>query len=424
MAEHTRKAKVLAGLASLSVVALAAAGCGSGSSGGSGGNDSKGPVTFVIGKDNSGVWAPTIARWNKAHPKEKVTLKEQSDKADQQHDDIVQHMQAKDAGYDLVTTDVIWTAEFAAKGWLQPLTGKYALPTDGLLEPTVKSATYNKTLYAAPFASDAGLLYYRTDLVKTPPKTLEEMWSDCKIAKQHKISCYAGQFAKYEGLTVNISEAINTYNGQIVDDKGKPIIDNAEAKKGLQMLVDHMKNGDIPKQESTYQEEQGRQAFEDGTFLFMRNWPYAYNLAKTDGSSKVKDKFAVAPLPGVDGPGASSLGGHNIAISKYSDHKQTALDFLKFVEATEQQKFFMQKGSLAPVLSSIYSDADLVKQAPYLPDLHTAIENAVPRPVTPYYPAFSTAIQDNGFAALWSGKAVDPAIADMQKAMEARTSGS
>lgn len=421
MADHRKRGRLLAGVAALSVVSLALAGCGS-SGGGSGGGDSKGPITFVTGKDNSGVWAPTIARWNKAHPDEKVTLKEQSDQADQQHDDIVQHMQAKDAGYDLVTTDVIWTAEFAAKGWLQPLTGKYALPTSGLLQPTVKSATYNNTLYAAPFASDAGLLYYRTDLVKTPPKTLDEMWSDCKIAKQHNIDCYAGQFAKYEGLTVNVSEAINTYGGQIVDAKGNPTINSPEAKQGLQSLVTAVQKGYIPKQEQTYQEEQGRMAFEAGKFLFMRNWPYAYSLAKTDGSSKVKDTFDVAPLPGVNGPGASSLGGHNIAISTYSDHKQTALDFLKFVEAPAQQKFFMQKGSLAPVLSSIYDDQDLVKQAPYLPVLHTAIQNAVPRPVTPFYPAVTQAIEDNGFAALWNGKPVDQAISDMQKAMETASS--
>ena len=84
------------------------------------------------------------------------------------------------------------------------------------------------------------------------------------------------------------------------------------------MLADHYKNGDIPKEAITYQEEQGRQAFEDGKLLFLRNWPYVYSLAKTDGSSKVKGKFGVAPLPGVDGPGASSLGGHSEGISVYS----------------------------------------------------------------------------------------------------------
>ncbi|MGC1209658.1 MAG: ABC transporter substrate-binding protein [Micromonospora sp.] len=376
----------------------------------------------MTGKDNSNVWAPTIEKWNATHPNEKVTLKEQSDQADQQHDDIVQHMQAKDPSYDIVTVDVVWSAEFAAKGWLVPLKDKFAMDTGRLLKPTVNAATYNGTLYAAPFASDGGMLYYRKDLVPNPPKTLDEMWGMCSIAKKNNMGCYAGQFAKYEGLTVNAAEAINTAGGKIVDDQGKPTVDSPEARKGLQMLADHYKNGDIPKEAITYQEEQGRQAFEAGKLLFLRNWPYVYNLAKTEGSSKVKDKFGVAPLPGLSGPGASSLGGHSEGISTYSKYKATAFDFLKFIQEDEQQKFFMEKGSLAPVVANIYDDPSLVAKAPYLPTLKTSIENAVPRPVTPFYPAVTKAIEDNAYAAMKGEKPVDQAITDMQSAIASASS--
>ncbi len=424
-----RRTQVL--FATAIAVALGTAACGgSDSSSPSGGGgaakadaSSKGPITFVTGKDNSNVWAPTIAKWNAAHPSEKVTLKEQSDNADQQHDDIVQHMQAKDASYDIVTTDVVWTAEFAAKGWLTPLEGAFALDTSKLLKPTVEAATYNGKLYAAPFASDGGLLFYRKDLVPTPPKTLDEMWSMCSVAKKNNIGCYAGQSAKYEGLTVNAAEAINTMGGKIVDESGKATVNSPEAKKGLQMLADHYKNGDIPKEAITYQEEQGRQAFEDGKLLFLRNWPYVYSLAKTDGSSKVKDKFGVAPLPGVSGPGASSLGGHSEGISVYSKHKGTAFEFLKFIEEDAQQKFFMEKGSLAPVVGAIYEDKQLVAKYPYLPTLLTSIKNAVPRPVTPFYPAVTKAVQDNAYAAIKGEKPVDQAITDMQNAIQSASQG-
>ncbi len=422
MTEHRNARRALTALAG--VIALSvAAGCSS--SGDSGGTSSgagaaaagRGPITFVTGKDNSNVWPATIEKWNAAHPTEKVTLKEQSDKADQQHDDIVQHMQAKDASYDIVTVDVIWTAEFAAKGWLLSLKGNFALDTSKLLKATVDAATYNGTLYAAPFASDGGLLYYRKDLVPNPPKTLDEMWSMCSIAKAKNIGCYAGQLAQYEGLTVNAAEMMNTAGGKIVDAQGKSTVNSPEAKKGLQMLADHYKNGDIPQEAITYQEEQGRQAFEDGKLLFLRNWPYVYNLAKTDGASTVKDTFGVAPLPGISGPGASSLGGHSEAISVYSKYQATALDFMKFIEADEQQKFFMEKGSLAPVVGSIYNDQALVAKAPYLPTLLTSIQNAVPRPVTPFYPAVTKAVQDNAYAAIKGNKTVDQALTDMNSAI-------
>ena len=423
---HTRRTlTVLAGAAS---VALVAAACGGGSSGGgnsaaSSGADSRGPITYVQGKDNSNLLGPQAERWNAKHPNEKVTVKEQSDQADQQHDDLVQHFQAKDPGYDVVSVDVVWTAEFAAKGWLTPLKDKFALPTDGFLEPTIKAATYNNTLYAAPTSSDGAMLYYRSDLVPNPPKTIDEMWSMCSIAKKNGIDCFAGQFAKYEGGTCNATEWMNAYGAKVVDAAGKPTVDSPEAAKGLQALADHYKNGDIPKQAITYQEEQSRQSFEDGKLLFLRNWPYVYNLATTDASSKVKGKFKVAPLPGVSGPGTSTLGGHMAAISAFSKHKATALDFLKFLTSPEEQKTNMEKGSLAPVIESIYTDQALVSKYPYLPVLKESISNAVSRPVTPFYPAVTQAIQENFFAAIQGQKTPQQAVKDMQDAMKAASGG-
>jgi len=427
MALRSNKRRTFTVLAGAVSVALVAAACGGGS-GGSGssasaGADSRGPITYVQGKDNSNLLAPQAARWNAKHPNEKVTVKEQSDKADQQHDDLVQHFQAKDPSYDVVSVDVVWTAEFAAKGWLTPLKDKFTLPTTGFLAPTVKAATYNKTLYAAPTSSDGAMLYYRTDLVKTPPKTFDEMWSMCSIAKKNGMDCYAGQFAKYEGGTCNATEWMNAYGAKVVDDAGKPTVDSPEAAKGLQALADHYKNGDIPKQAITYQEEQSRAAFQDGKLLFLRNWPYVYNLASTDKSSKVKGKFAVAPLPGVSGPGTSTLGGHIAAISNFSKHKATALDLLKFLTSPEEQKTNMEKGSLAPVLESIYADQELVKKYPYLPVLKTSIENAVSRPVTPFYPGVTNAIQENFYAAMQGQKSAQQAVKDMQAAMQAAAGG-
>jgi multiple sugar transport system substrate-binding protein len=422
----------MAMLATVAVLALLATGCGGGGGGGgsSSGGDAgqgltgRGPITYVAGKDNNNVNRPTIEKWNAAHPDEKVTFKEQTDAADQQHDDLVQHFQAKDANYDVVSVDVIWTAEFAAKGWLQPLKDQLAIDTSKMLPATVKTGTYNNTLYAAPYASDGGLLFYRKDLVSNPPKTWDEMMSMCSIAKKNNMDCYAGQTAKYEGLTVNAAEAINTAGGKIVGDDGKtPQVNSAESAKGLSRLADAYKNGNIPKQAITYQEEQGRLSFEAGKLLFLRNWPYVYSLATTDKSSKVKDKFGIAPLPGDSGPGASSLGGHDAAISVYSKNKATAADFIKFWTSQETGRYFATQGSLAPVLASLYDDPALIKKPAYLPTLKTSIENAVPRPVTPFYPAVTKAVQDNAYAAIKGDKSVQQSLTDMQAAIQAAGQG-
>jgi multiple sugar transport system substrate-binding protein len=414
--------------------AMVIAACGGGGSGSNNdaakeGANARGPITFVTGKDNSGTMPFIADQWNKTHPNEKVTIKQQSDQADQQLSDLQQHFQAKDPGYDVVTVDVIWTAEFAAKGWVIPLVGQYAMDTANLLPATVKAATYNGKLYAAPYASDGGLLYYRTDLTKTAPKTWDEMIAACKgkttasTITGPKPGCYAGQFAKYEGLTVNAAEAINAAGGTIVGPDGRTAtVDSPQSAGGMDFLVNGFKQGYIPKEALGFQETQSLNAFSAGQLMFMRNWPYAVAVLNGKGS-KVVGKFGVAPLPGPDGHGASSLGGHSIAISTYSKYKATGLDFLKFIDSETVQRNNLTVGTLAPVISSLYTDPELVKKFTYLPDLLKSIETAVPRPITPFYPGVTQAIQTNAYAALQGQVDTKTALSNMNAAIKSATAG-
>ncbi len=422
---HYRRLTGVAAVTALAVASLAACSSSKKSSGGGGGGGGgdRGPITVVQGKDNSNVLPTLASMWNKLHPTEKVTFKQQSDSADAQLQDLQQHFQAKDAGYDVVSVDVVWTAQLAAQGWLLPLKDKFALETSKLLPATVKAATYKNTLFAAPSSSDGGLLYYRSDIIKTPPTTWDQLIASCSKKGSVK-GCYAGQFANYEGLTVNVAEAINAAGGQFLKSDGKtPDVNTDAAKKGLSFLVNGFKQGYIPKDAIGYKETEGLNAFEAGNLVFMRNWPYAASILSTDKASKVKGKFSYAPLPGPSGHGASSLGGHSWAISTYSKHQGTALDFLKFAESDAVQNYLLSSASLAPTLSALYTEPTLVKKFPYLPILLKSIETAVPRPVTPYYPAVTQAIETNAYAALQGTKSVDQALADMQKALQSATGG-
>lgn len=413
-------------VAATAVTMLALAGCSSSGSGNDAVNqnlDARGPITYVEGKDTTAdrVVDKLIAQWNATHPSETVTFHEQSNDADQQHDDLVQHLQAKSSDYDVMALDVTWTAEFAAKGWLQPFKDSFALDESKLLPATVKSGTYEGTLYAAPKNTNGGLLFYRKDLVPTAPSTWSQMMGDCAVAKQHNIGCYAGQYANYEGLTVNTAEAINANGGSFVGPDGRtPTVNTPQAKAGLSWLVDGFKNGDIPKQAIGWQEPESQNAFTDGNLMFLRNWPNVYENANS-ASSKVKGKFGVAPLPGVDGPGASTLGGYNVGINVNSKHKATALDFVKYLQSAEAQQM-IALSSLPPVMTSMYDDPQVIAKMPYMPELKLTLEHAVPRPVTPFYPAVSKAIRDNAFAALQGQKSVDQAISDMQAGISSATS--
>ena len=410
--------RVVIAAASLSALLVAAA-CGSSSSSGSapaGGSGSSAGVDFSKqgdielwnGKDVSGNLPKLIKQFNAQHPQGKVVFHELPDNADQQRQQMILNSENKNPRMAVLSVDVVWTAEFAAKGYVEALPPDQ-FPTTGFLQSAVDSATYFKKLYAYPNTSDGGLLYYRKDLLDKyklkPPTTFDEMKADCDTIKAgekgKKLDCFAGQYAKYEGLTVNFDEAVHGAGGVIVGPDGKPNVGTPEAAKGLQTLADWFKNGDIPKEAITWQEEQGRQAFQNGTLIFHRNWGYVYNLAeKTDGSSKVAGKFDVALLPGISGPGVSSLGGHNFAIAKGAENKGTAVDFVKFMSSPEVQKSNTLATSASPTLEKLYTDPDLVKKFPFMPTQLKSIQGAVPRPKAVQYGDVTLAIQDAAYGPL------------------------
>jgi multiple sugar transport system substrate-binding protein len=415
--------------------ALAAAGllltaCGSSDSNGNGSGqagtgsfEGRGPITYVAGKDTTGTVQPVLDRWNKLHPKEKVTFIQLPTDADAQRQQMIQGAETKSDAYTVLSLDVVWTSEFAAHQWIDKLPEKQ-FPLDKMLKPVVETAKYRNGLYAIPANSDGGLLYYRTDLLKKagisePPTTWAQMKTACakvkKLPEAKDMSCFAGQFQKYEGLTVNFSEAVNSAGGTVTDANGKPDVDTAAAKKGLDFLVDSLKDGTIPKEAITYMEEDSRQAFQSGKLIFLRNWPYVYSLA---AKSDIKGKYAVAPLPGLNGPGSSSLGGHNLALSSFAKNKATALDFMKFFSNEENAGTFLKDASLAPPYASLYDDASLTKKYPYLPVLKQSIERAAPRPRVVQYGDVTSAIQQEAYAALTGSKSSAEALKDLQEDLQ------
>jgi len=421
----------LAGVAAGLALALAAAGCGGGDDGkksggaaaGAGQLTGRGPITLVSGKDRSGNMQKMVDAWNAAHPSEQAKVIELPDEPNDQRQQMIQNATTRSDAYSVLNLDVVWTAEFAANRWLAELP-KAQLDTGKLLPATVTTGEYRGRLFAMPMTSDSGLLFYRTDLLKKagiaqPPTTWSQMWSDCDKVKAlpegKGVDCFLTEVGKTEGLTVSAAEAINSAGGTIVDASGQPSVGTPQAKAGLDFLVNAIKDGRMPKAALTLDGEGGRRQFQAGKLLFHRQWPYQYDLANADdGSSKVAGKFAVAPIPGPNGPGAANLGGHNYAISAFAKNKATALDFIKFMADVKQQKANALATSQAPTVASLYTDPDMIKKYPFLPTLQKAIENAKSRPVVVKYGDVTAAIQGSVYDALGGKTAPDKALTDLQ----------
>ncbi|MER6449185.1 ABC transporter substrate-binding protein [Streptomyces venezuelae] len=361
------------------------------------GDRDRGPLTLVTAGDLTDYLPPLLQDWNDAHPGERVTLVELPDSADETRAQMISELRSGRDRFDVLNIDVAWTSEFAAAGWIAPLQ-RERFPLDAFLRPVVDTATFDGRLYAVPYVTNAGLLYYRKDVLdregEQPPRTWDELVRQARtIAPKYGLDGYAGQFLPYEGLTVNVTEAVHSAGGSILRDDGARVsVDSDAARAGLRFLADGVRDGWIPREALGYKEEESRRAFQDGRLLFLRNWPYVYADAGAPGS-EVAGRFGAVPLPGPDGPGTSVLGGSNLAVSSRARHPASAADLISYLTSERVQRQVLTQGSLPPVRSALYEDPELVRAYPYLPTLRRSVLSAAPRPKSPRYDQVSLAVQ-------------------------------
>lgn len=412
---------VIALVAALACLGLAA--CGSDDGGGetaaeadvlepSDAEGASGDVAWCIGKDTSGSFTEGIEQFNEENPDLNAELIELPEAADQQREQQVQRLRAESDECDVLGMDVIWTAEYAANGWLYDLTPVVEARQDDFIASTVETVSYDDKFWALPFNTNAGFLYYRTDQVSEVPASWEEVYDE---AAQQDGLIYQGM--AYEGLTVDFLELLNSAGGTVVSEDGTTSeVDSAETRETLQFMVDGLEDGAVPKAVLTYDEEHSRRAFENGQATFMRNWPYAYALGK---ESSIADDFDITTFPSyAGGQGSGALGGYNLGISAFSDNPDGALALAEFLTESDFQQQMMVVSSLPATVASVYDDSEVQKTLPFATELRKAVEQADPRPVTPVYPEVSEAIYKNVFAALSGDASVDEAVTTMDEQVQ------
>ncbi|CAL9618476.1 putative ABC transporter-binding protein [Streptomyces sp. enrichment culture] len=415
-----------AGRALLAAAVVLAGYSGFGAHAGAGADaPARGPLTLATAGDLTDYLSPLLDEWNEQHPGERVTLVELPESADETRAQMTSELRSGSSRFDVLNIDVAWTSEFAAAGWIAPLPrGRF--PLESFLRPVVDTATFEGRLYAVPYVTNAGLLYYRKDVLdregEKPPGTWAELARQAaEVAPRHGLDGYAGQFLPYEGLTVNVTEAVHSAGGAVLRDDGAQVaVDSPAARAGLRFLADGVREGWIPRDALGWKEEESRRAFQDGRLLFLRNWPYVYAEASAP-DSKVAGRFGVVPLPGPDGPGTSVLGGSNLAVSSRSRHPASAADLISYLTSEPVQRKVLTEGALPPVRAALYEDPELVRAYPYLPTLRESVLSAVPRPKSPRYDQVSIAVQAVAQDLLALRQTPEQAVARLARELEALT---
>jgi multiple sugar transport system substrate-binding protein len=354
-------------------------------------------VTFPgssVGEE-AAVLREQIARFMRVHPDIVVVQQRTPDAADQRHQLYVQWLNARVRDPDVLQLDVVWTPEFAAAGWLLPLTRFAADPSD-FFPATLEASRYHGQLYALPWFADVGMLYYRSDVLAKPPASQAELVAEAQRARAAGIrDGLVWQGARYEGLVTVFSEYLAAYGGEILDRAGRPALHSQPAQAALDAMHAAMHSqGIVPRAALSWQEEHTRFAFQNGHALFMRNWPYAYAVMQRAGS-RVAGRFAVSAIPPAPGGrSASALGGSQLAINARSDQPEAAYRLIAFLTAPEQMLERARVAGQFPPRRSLYATPQLEQALSMAPDrVEQIIDSAVVRPVTPVYAELSDILQ-------------------------------
>jgi multiple sugar transport system substrate-binding protein len=317
--------------------------------------------------------------------------------SDRQHQYYAMNLDGGKVPFDLLAVDTIWVQEFAKAGWIAPLDDLLSsAEQDAFFPGPIAAATFDHRLYAVPWYVDAGVLYYRRDLLDRhgipPPATWPELVHAARVIldaeNDSQLTGFVWQGKQYEGLICAALEVIRSNGTDLWTG------DRTRAETSLQFLRETISvHGITPLSTSMADEESTRRIFGDGRALFMRNWPYAWSLLERPGSP-VRGKIGMAPLPSFPGyADAPVLGGWLLAIPQHSPRREAASELIRFLTSPEAQRRMAIALGYNPTRRALYAEIPMVEIRPVLKDLYPIFLRARPRPVTPYYLLLSQSAQ-------------------------------
>lgn len=342
------------------------------------------------------VWAEIIADFEAAHPGVKVVQEVGPSSSTEFHDLVTQKLRNRDPQMDVFFMDVVWPAEFAAAGWALPLDNFFpSAEQKQFLDAPILANRYGGHIYGVPVFVDAGMLYFRKDLLEkygfAPPRTWPDLVQQAKkiLARERDpyLTGYSAQFKQYEGLICNMMEFILSNGAALWDERNmRSTLQHADAKEAVRFVRDEIVGAIAHRGVLAYQESESLALFTQGRAIFHRNWPYAWEVANDAKQSKVAGRVGVMPLPAFPGhKSASTLGGWQLAISRFSRRPELAWQFVQFMTGNAMQKRISLSMGRAPARAALYRDPEILQRYPQFESQYQTLVRAVPRPRTPVY---------------------------------------
>jgi multiple sugar transport system substrate-binding protein len=388
--QRRRLVRPAAALSIISAVLTALAGCGGSSPATPTAASAHQSITFATAALGSELQASKteIASFEKAHPNITVRLVQLASTSNDAYQQLTHYFIAGSSTPDVIDADTAWPASFARAGWIIPLT-KY-VQASTLLPDAAEAGTYQGKLYAAMFYFNAEGLYYRTDLVRQPPRTPQQLVADAQAALKTDPDLKEGlafEGSKYEGAVTVFIDFMGAFGGGL----NPAHFDTPANLEALQFLHDVVYKYSIAPQAVTgWTEQNVQEAFTSGQTAFATNWPYVESLVP---GSAVVGKTGYVPFPSLSGTGVATLASDALVINSHSTHIPADAEFVQWLLSPGQQIARAITSGDPPSVQAAYTSA-LFSKAPYFQADQQVFKAGVPRLVSANYLQISSDIQD------------------------------
>jgi multiple sugar transport system substrate-binding protein len=324
--------------------------------------------------------------------------------------------------FDVLVADIVWVHEFARAGWIGDLSP--AFPPEMIrrdfLPGLADAVVVNGKTVAVPWYADAGLLYYRTDLVPRAPRTYDELqqFTLQAVRANPHVQGYLWQGRQYEGLVCNVYEAIWGQGGATGDERIE--LEAPEVRAALGYLRSLLTSGVSPSSVTSAAEEDSRRIFQRGGAVFMRNWPYAWAEAQRK-DSPIRGKVGIASLPAQAGDlGHGTLGGWQLALNARApeQNRRAALGLIEHLTSAESSIALALAYGRNPARLAVYDDRRLIEGSPIVSTLASVLKEARPRPLTTYYNLVSDTLQSEFSAAITGIHSPESAVRNAQRQLD------
>jgi multiple sugar transport system substrate-binding protein len=358
-------------------------------------------ITMMTQGQDMANWRPFLKEFEAKNPDIRLNLVEGPFDSNLQENLLTSAFLLGDSPYDVLNMDIVWVPKFAAAGWLMDLSDRLSKEQLAkFVKGNIEGGQYQDRLYRIPTNSDAGVLYYRKDLLAKagvqPPETFSQMVDIAQnLQKQGDARWgYLWQGKQYEGISAMFVEILEGFGGFWANPDTLEVgLDKPEAIKAVDFLRGLIGKGISPGGVTTYGEEETRLLFQSGSSVFLRNWPYVWKLANQE-DSKVQGKIGIKPMIHAQGQtGGSCLGGWGLSLSKTTRHPEQAWRLIQYMSSEDTMKRFVLATGLIPSYQTLFKDPDILAKFPHFTQLLAAVQKPALRPPIGQYAQASDVLQ-------------------------------